>query len=115
MEPTGHSGTGVTGVRRHPRFQFEVDVKISSKSTGVLHGRTDDISESGISAILKIEVPVNEVVELRFTLATAPVTIYAVVRHRSAFRYGFQFVEEPVASKIIRTACGNMARTQMPV
>jgi hypothetical protein len=82
-----------------------VDVKINSKTSGILQGRTVDISESGLSAMLKIEVPVGEMVELQFTLADAAVTIYAMVRHRNAFRYGFQFVESSPATELIQAAC----------
>jgi hypothetical protein len=59
----------------------------------VLKGHTADISESGISAIMSIEVPLGEVVELDFTLPFGRVTTYVAVRQRSAFRDGFQFLE----------------------
>jgi hypothetical protein len=88
LESHDQSGTGAAGreARRHPRFKLEVDIRISSKTAGVLTGRTVDMSESGISAILKIEVPVDEMVELKFSLPNGPVTVYAMVRHRNAFR-----------------------------
>ena len=54
--------------RRQPRFRLDVDIRINTKTCGVLAGRTVDISESGISALLKLEVPVGEFVELQFTL-----------------------------------------------
>jgi len=50
----------------------------SESSPGVafaLKGRTVDISESGISAMLTIEAPLCEVVELSFTLPDGPVTL----------------------------------------
>jgi len=78
----------------------------------LLKGNTVDISESGISAILRIEVPVDEIVELQFTLPYGPVNVYAMVRQRNAFRYGFQFVESDSASKIIQATCRQLAVEQ---
>jgi hypothetical protein len=71
-----------------------------------------DVSESGISALLKIEVPVGEFVELRFTLPYGPVTVYAIVRQRSAFRYGFQFVESHSVHEIIQATCRSLGLEQ---
>ena len=79
--------------RRHPRFKFEVDISIYSRTCGTLSGRTVDLSESGVAAMLRLEVPLGEVVKLDFPLPFGPVTIYAMVRQRNAFRYGFQFLE----------------------
>jgi hypothetical protein len=99
--------------RRHPRFKIEADIHIHSRTCGMLKGHTVDISESGISAMLKmIEVPLGEVVELDFTLPFGPVTIYAVVRQRNAFRYGFQFLESNFMSEVIRSTCRRLAVKQ---
>lgn len=62
--------------------------------------------------MLKIEVPVGEMVELQFKLPNGPVTVYAMVRHRNAFRYGFQFVETPSSREIVLEACGVLAAQQ---
>jgi PilZ domain len=78
----------------------------------MLKGHTVDISESGISALLPIEVPVGEVVELTFTLLLGPVTIYAMVRQRNAFRYGFQFMESNFVEEVIRPTCRQLAVEQ---
>jgi len=94
-EPATHHPHRATEIdaRRHPRFKLGVDIRVQSRTCGVLKGHTVDISESGISAIMRIEVPLGEVVELDFTLPFGRVTTYAAVRQRSAFRYGFQFLE----------------------
>jgi hypothetical protein len=114
LEPHDQSGSGSSGreARRHRRFNLELEIRIDSKTSGVLTGRTVDISESGISAMLKIEVPVGEMVELRFKLPNGPVTVYAMVRQRNAFRYGFQFVETPASREIILAACEGLAAQQ---
>ena len=98
--------------RRQPRFKLDVDIRIHTKTCGVLMGRTVDISESGISALLKLEVPVGEFVELQFTVPFGPVRVYAVVRQRSAFRYGFQFVESNAVHEIIQTTCRSLELEQ---
>lgn len=104
-QPGPGSSQVIPDARRHPRFRLEVDIRIDSRTAGVLKGRTVDISESGISAMLKLEVPVGEFVELQFTLPFGPVTVYATVRQRNAFRYGFQFVESHSAHKVIQASC----------
>jgi hypothetical protein len=98
--------------RRQPRFKLEVDVRIDSKTCGVLQGHSVDISESGISAMLKLEVPVGELVELKFTLPFGPVTVYATVRQRNAFRYGFQFVESHASHSVIQATCRSLQLEQ---
>jgi len=116
MEAQNQPGPGftksMTDARRHPRFRLDVDIRIDSRTAGVLQGRTVDISESGISAMLKLEVPGGEFVELQFMLPFGPVTVYATVRQRNAFRYGFQFVESHSAHKIIQATCGWLSVTQ---
>jgi c-di-GMP-binding flagellar brake protein YcgR len=98
--------------RREARFKLEVEIKIHSKSCGTVKGRTADVSESGISAVLNAEVPVGELVELDFTLPLGQVTIYAAVRERRAFRYGFQFVESNFIDDVIRPTCRVLAMEQ---
>ena len=48
-------------------------------------GAAVDLSDSGVSALLKLEVPLGEFVELQFMLPYGPVTVYAVVRQRMVF------------------------------
>jgi len=98
--------------RRYPRFKLETDIRAYSRSAGLLQGCTVDISESGISAILKLEVPVGEVLQLEFELPSGPVAIRALVRHQTAFRYGFQFVE-PDPLDMIKATCSRLAALQV--
>jgi hypothetical protein len=98
--------------RAKPRFKLAVDIRINSKTCGLLRGQTVDISESGVSAILMIEVPMGELVELEFPLPFGAVTVYATVRQRSAFRYGFQFVQTPSAEHIIHSTCRSLQMKQ---
>ena len=92
--------------RYHPRFEVDVEIKVFSRTGGLLSGRTVDIGEGGISAMLKIEVPLNEIVELEFKLPLGFVAVRALVRNRNAFRYGFQFFDlDPEARALINLSC----------
>lgn len=100
--------------RSHRRFKIEVDIRVYPRERPVVRGATVDISESGISALLRVEVPVGEVVRLEFTLPAGDVEALAMVRQKSAFRYGFQFLETGRALEIIGRTCGQLAVEQAP-
>jgi len=106
------SAPGLDGVRHDPRFKLEVEISIRTRTHGVLAGYTVDISESGISAILKIEVPLSEIVELGFMVPIGRVNIPAMVRQRDCFRYGFQFIGSGAAQEVIRSTCRQLAVEQ---
>jgi len=44
-----------------------------------------------------------------FRLPFGDVRIYATVRHKNAFRYGFQFVESNGADEVILATCRRLA------
>jgi len=98
--------------RRHPRFKLEVDFRVYPRNASVVRGYSVDLSESGISAMLRDEVPVGEVVRLEFELPFGAVEVQATVRQRSAFRYGFQFVESSAALEVIARTCRQLQLEQ---
>ena len=98
--------------RRHPRYQMRVDVRVYPRNSTVVHGETVDISESGISAMLRVEVPLGEVVRLEFSVSAGEVEVLALVCQRNAFRYGFQFVESTSAQDLIGRTCAQLALEQ---
>lgn len=102
----------VVDLRRHPRFKVEVDIRVYPRESPVVRGHTVDISESGISAMLREEVPLGEVVRLELALPVGEVEVLAMVRHRTAFRYGFQFVEASSAEDVIGRTCRQLAAAQ---
>jgi hypothetical protein len=108
-QPAATRQRGVVDARRQPRFKIEVEIRVTSRTCGMLKGHTVDISDSGISALLTIEVPIGEIVELDFTLPFGPVKIYAMVRQRNAFRYGFQFMELTAAHAAIHATCRHLS------
>jgi hypothetical protein len=72
-----------------------------------------DISESGISAMLREEVPIGELVRLEFSVPAGDIEVHAMLRQRNAFRYGFQFVEDSFAEEMIRRTCRELALEQI--
>jgi hypothetical protein len=98
--------------RRQPRFKIEIDITINSRTSGMLKGHTVDITEFGIAAMLPIEAPLGEIVELSFALSCGPVRIQATVRQRNAFRYGSKFVDQDLVHEFIRRTCRDLAIEQ---
>jgi hypothetical protein len=98
--------------RRHPRFKLEVDIRVYPRDCPVVRGHTVDVSESGISAMLLVEVPIGEVVRLELALPMGNVEALAMVRQRNAFRYGFQFVEASSSQDVIGRTCRHLAVEQ---
>jgi c-di-GMP-binding flagellar brake protein YcgR len=98
--------------RRHTRCNIEVDIRVYPRNAQVVRGHSVDISESGISAVLRDEIPLDEVVRLEFGLPTGQVEIHALVRQRNAFRYGFQFLEAISQLEIIQRTCRQLAAAQ---
>jgi hypothetical protein len=56
-QPASGRVQGMIDARRRPRFKIDVEISINSRTCGLLTGHTGDISESGIAAMLRIEVP----------------------------------------------------------
>ena len=86
----GRGNKGAT--RRHRRLELKAELTVHSES-GVVPGRTLDISESDMSAVLALELPIGETVELKIRLPIGIATARAMVRSRNAFRHGFEFLE----------------------
>ncbi len=98
--------------RRHPRYKFDTKIRVYPRNSVVVRGETVDLSETGISAILRVEVPLGEIVRLEFSLPLGDVEVHALVRQHSAFRYGFQFVETSSAHDLIGRTCRQLAVEQ---
>jgi PilZ domain len=107
-QPEENPSPVVVEMRRRPRFPLQAEIHVHSRSAGRLQGHTLDISETGVSAMLTLDLPVGEVVELEFELPSGLVSIRALVRNKTAFRYGFQFVE-PDPKGAIKEACSQLA------
>jgi c-di-GMP-binding flagellar brake protein YcgR len=98
--------------RLRPRFKLDVEIRLYARNREVVRGHTVDISESGISGLFAVEVPIGEVVRLELSLPPGAVDIYAMVRQRNAFRYGFQFLDPSSAGHVIEHTCRQLAMEQ---
>ncbi|MGO9980975.1 MAG: tyrosine-type recombinase/integrase [Candidatus Sulfotelmatobacter sp.] len=83
---------GRKGNRREQRLNWESKMTVRP-SQRFIPGRTLDISESGVSALLPVELQVGQAVELKIKLPEALATTRAVVRNRNVFRHGFEFLQ----------------------
>jgi hypothetical protein len=88
--------------RQHPRFRLEVEVTVLSPTGGLTPGRTLEISERGMSAILPLELPLHEMVELKIQMPSGLVTMRAAVRNRNVFRHGFEFIQPRTAREAMK-------------
>jgi CheY-like chemotaxis protein len=92
--------------RQHSRFRLNVDVNIQSPTQGLVPANALEITESGMSAVLPIHLPVGEIVEVDFKLPVRRMRLVATVRQNHGFRYGFEFVEPDDANlHTIRESC----------
>ncbi|HZR28185.1 MAG TPA: PilZ domain-containing protein [Terriglobales bacterium] len=78
--------------RKHQRFL--IDLRLVVKAATTLHGRTKNISESGMAATLAGDISLGTIVELQFHLPQTPkpMIIHAEVRYNQGFQYGFKFI-----------------------
>jgi PilZ domain len=74
--------------------RYAMDQRLIIKAGDILHGRTKDISETGLGATVAGELKMHESVELEFNLPGSPVRLrfLAEVRYRRGFQYGFCFL-----------------------
>jgi hypothetical protein len=93
-----------TEARRFTRFLMDVEVNVYTQKNGLAPGRTLDISESGISAVVPLELTLGEPVKLDIRFPLEPVMVTAVVRSRNASRYGFEFDQHGTGKELILKA-----------
>lgn len=97
----------VVDPRCHPRFKLEVALRVYARDSAVVRGHSVDLSESGISAMLREELGLDEVVPLEFNLPHGEVELHALVRQRNAFRCGFQFQDASAAHDVMGGPAAN--------
>src|SRR5450755_1817237 len=98
MSASGHPSSGFSGVRRRiPRYPVAVPVDITVLRAGApanIPGRSLDIGEGGVAAVLAAELQPGEWVAVEFELPNAGQALQtkAVVRHHNQLRCGFEFL-----------------------
>ncbi len=89
------SGPSTRINRKLTRFDLDKRVRVTVASEGnsvVLHGRTCDVSEGGLCAVISGQLRVADQVSLEVTgLDEGSVSVNATVRHARGFYYGFEF------------------------
>jgi hypothetical protein len=95
--------------RGHLRFVLEVPLRIRCRTGELISGRTVEVSQSGISAIVPLDILVGQAVELGFLLDGGLIAVQALVKNKSAFRYGFEFVLGNQEREIITRGCKALA------
>jgi hypothetical protein len=101
--------------RRFPRYNADmrIAVQVFRPAGSVSYwGRSHELGEDGIGATLTGEVEPGEVVSLELTLpaATQPIKIRALVRYRSGFRHGFEFLALDARQKeALHRSCAMLA------
>ena len=78
--------------RAFPRFVL--DIRLVIRARELLHGRSKDLGEGGLGAVIPGNISVGEIVKLEFQLPLSDetLTFQAEVRYRQGFQYGFRFL-----------------------
>jgi hypothetical protein len=93
------------------RFHFDQLLKIKTTSHGketILYGRTADLSDSGVGAVLPVSLHsgTEALLEFRTASESPQVVVAATVRHQRGFHHGFEFLSvTPSQLEQIRQAC----------
>ncbi len=95
------SGTAISGIgsekRRWSRYAIDVRVRATvhaDHASRTVYGRGTALGRCGMAAVLPIELSVGDKINVDLTLpyCTQSFTMAAVVRNRSSFTYGLEFV-----------------------
>lgn len=77
------------------RYLMDQRLLLRGGADAVFHGRTKDISENGLGAIVAGELDADDPLQLEFYLPGKlnVVKLMAQVRYHQGFQYGFQFLD----------------------
>jgi len=96
--------------RKAPRFLYDARLKVTMRSNPKkqVFGRTRDISETGLGAVIADPLESGERVVLEFPVefSDQPLAVHAVVCYRRGFHHGFELLApEADQSATIRQIC----------
>ena len=95
--------------RKSPRFLLDARLKVTLRSNPKkqVFGRTRDISETGLGAVIADPLEAGERVILEFPVEFhGPLSLHAVVCYRRGFHHGFELLApEAEQAAVIRQAC----------
>ena len=112
--PEGHKGS--IEARRFPRYEIDTEIHVAMfgrEKQEVMRGRALNISEAGVAGLFVTGWDAGTAVNLKFfvPVVSNPLSVDAVVRSRSDYRYGFEFVE---LNPVQREISGKTCRTSRP-
>ena len=92
-------GHGYLAARRWARYKIDTPVSVTLQETeeaAVLEGCGSELNCGGMTLFLARNLHIGEQVTVEFTppYASQPMTMNCVVRNRSGYRYGIEFVKE---------------------
>jgi hypothetical protein len=97
--------------RRYPRYEFETDMTatmLGMDGSETARGCSLNINQAGIAGLFATEWDLGASVSLQFSVpfTSTPVRVRAVVRNRTSYQYGFEFVDlTPEHSNTINRTC----------
>jgi c-di-GMP-binding flagellar brake protein YcgR len=114
--PEEHQGS--IEPRRCPRYEIDTEIHVATfgkEKQEIVRGRALNISEAGVAGLFVTGWDAGTTVNLKFSVPVVsnPLSVDAVVRSRSDYRYGFEFVDlNPVQREIIGKTCRTLALLQ---
>jgi len=109
------NGLDWRAVRRVPRYSIDVAVRVSlvkNAQKQTFSGRGSELSEAGMAAYVPAELNLGDRVSIEMMLpySREALSLVAIVRNRSGFRYGMEFkdVTDAQRQNILRT-CSALA------
>ena len=99
--------------RRSPRYPFDQRLTVTAKVQGkqaTIYGRTIDISERGLGAVISGFLERGDSVSVEFNMSAGDLRLTALVRFVHGFRHGFEFTGMSAAeSQNLKQACQSAA------
>jgi len=97
--------------RRYPRYEIDTELHVTTPDErAAMRGRSLNISEGGTAGVFAMEWRVGASVQLEFSVpvTSRPIRVGGILRSRSGYRYGFEFVglsqdQREVIGKTCRT------------
>ena len=105
------NGQSVSDRRKWHRVTFDSRVRIiihREQEASTVNGQLSDLSEGGAAIFVPSELKTGDAIEVQMKLpySSSPVHVKALVRSRSSFRYGVEFVDLTVpVRRVLTRAC----------
>ena len=109
---------GSTEARQFPRYEIDTEIHVATfgrEKQEVVRGRALNISEAGVAGLFVTGWDAGTTVNLKFSVPVVgnPLSVDAVVRSRSDYRFGFEFVGlNPAQREVIDKTCRTLALLQ---